>query len=79
VQDVAYNGIHCWLAQTDHAKREAWLAALDAISDLRPKIVVAGNKDPSARDDEPATTLAATRNYIRDFDRCVSESATPCS
>jgi len=79
VQDVAYNGIHCWLAQTDHAKREGWLAALDAISDLRPKIVVAGNKDPSARDDEPATTLAATRNYIRDFDRCVSESATPCS
>jgi glyoxylase-like metal-dependent hydrolase (beta-lactamase superfamily II) len=75
--DVAYNGIHCWLASTDHGKREAWLAALDIIDSLNPKLVVAGHKDPATRDDDPRAILGATRNYIRDFDRAVAQSATP--
>src|SRR5262249_27196742 len=75
--DVAYNGIHPWLASTDHEKRKGWLAALDIIESLKPKIVVAGHKDPDARDDDPRTILDATRSYIRDFDRTVTESATP--
>jgi glyoxylase-like metal-dependent hydrolase (beta-lactamase superfamily II) len=75
--DVAYNGIHCWLAQTDHERREGWLAALDIIASLNPKIVVAGHKDPETRDDDPQAILDATRAYIRDFDRAVTESATP--
>jgi glyoxylase-like metal-dependent hydrolase (beta-lactamase superfamily II) len=75
--DVAYNGIHCWLASTDHEKREGWLAALDIIERLNPKIVVAGHKDPATRDDDPRAILDATRTYIRDFDKAVAESATP--
>jgi glyoxylase-like metal-dependent hydrolase (beta-lactamase superfamily II) len=75
--DVAYNGIHCWLAQTDHEKREGWLAALDTIAALKPKIVVAGHKDPATRDDDPDAILAATKSYIRDFDNFVTESSTP--
>jgi glyoxylase-like metal-dependent hydrolase (beta-lactamase superfamily II) len=75
--DVAYNGIHCWLAQTDHAKREGWLDALDIIASLKPKILVAGHKDPKTRDDDPPSILDATRTYIRDFDKAVTESATP--
>ncbi|MBV8638259.1 MAG: MBL fold metallo-hydrolase [Candidatus Eremiobacteraeota bacterium] len=75
--DVAYNGIHCWLAFTDHEKREKWLAALDIIDSLKPKLLVAGHKDPNARDDDPQSILNATRTYIRDFDKAVSESATP--
>jgi glyoxylase-like metal-dependent hydrolase (beta-lactamase superfamily II) len=75
--DVAYNGIHCWLAQTDHEKRKGWIAALDLIAALRPKILVVGHKDPKARDDDPPAILDATRAYIRDFDRLVGECATP--
>jgi glyoxylase-like metal-dependent hydrolase (beta-lactamase superfamily II) len=75
--DVAYNGIHCWLAQTDHEKRERWIASLDTISALDPKIVVAGHKAPDARDDDPQAILTATKTYIRDFDNFVTESRTP--
>lgn len=75
--DVAYNGIHCWLAQTDHDKRERWVASLDAIGALNPKIVVAGHKDPATRDDDPEAILTATKTYIRDFDEAVATSRTP--
>jgi glyoxylase-like metal-dependent hydrolase (beta-lactamase superfamily II) len=75
--DVAYNGIHCWLAQTDHEKRERWIASLDTIAALHPKIVVAGHKAPEARDDDPEAILTATKTYIRDFDKAVTESRTP--
>jgi glyoxylase-like metal-dependent hydrolase (beta-lactamase superfamily II) len=72
--DVAYNGIHQWLAQTDHKKRLGWIASIEKIEALKPKIVVAGHKRPDARDDDPATILGNTKTYIRDFDRSLSES-----
>jgi glyoxylase-like metal-dependent hydrolase (beta-lactamase superfamily II) len=75
--DVAYNGIHCWLAQTDPEKRKRWIASLDRIAALDPGIIVAGHKAPDARDDDPQAILAATKTYIRDFDRLVTESAAP--
>jgi glyoxylase-like metal-dependent hydrolase (beta-lactamase superfamily II) len=72
--DVAYNGIHQWLAQTDHEKRMQWIASVEQIEALEPKIVVVGHKRPDARDDDPATILRDTKTYIRDFDRSLSES-----
>ena len=72
--DVAYNGIHQWLAQTDHEKRMQWIASVEKIEALEPKIVVAGHKRPDAPDDEPATILGSTKTYIRDFDRALSDS-----
>ena len=72
--DVVYNGIHQWLAQTDHAKRMQWIASVEHIEALKPKIVVASHKRPDARDDDPATILSDTKTYIRDFDRSLSES-----
>src|SRR6185436_18722586 len=72
--DVAYNGIHQWLAQTDHQKRMQWIASVERIEALEPKIVVAGHKRPDARDDEPAAILGNTKTYIRDFDRSLAES-----
>jgi glyoxylase-like metal-dependent hydrolase (beta-lactamase superfamily II) len=72
--DVAYNGIHQWLAQTDHEKRMQWIASVEQIEALKPKIVVAGHKRPDARDDDPATILGDTKTYIRDFDQSLSES-----
>jgi glyoxylase-like metal-dependent hydrolase (beta-lactamase superfamily II) len=72
--DVAYNGIHQWLAQTDHDKRMRWIASIEKIEALKPKIVVAGHKRPDARDDDPPTILSNTKTYIRDFDQSLSES-----
>jgi glyoxylase-like metal-dependent hydrolase (beta-lactamase superfamily II) len=75
--DVAYNGIHQWLASTDHEMRMQWIASVEQIEALKPRIVVAGHKDPDARDDDPATILGATKTYIRDFDQSLSRSHSP--
>jgi glyoxylase-like metal-dependent hydrolase (beta-lactamase superfamily II) len=72
--DVAYNGLHQWLALTDHEKRMRWIASVEEIEALDPRIVVAGHKRPDARDDDPATILGSTKRYIRDFDQSLSES-----
>jgi glyoxylase-like metal-dependent hydrolase (beta-lactamase superfamily II) len=72
--DVAYNGIHQWLAQTDHEKRMQWIASVEKVEALKPKVVVAGHKRPDARDDDPATILGDTKTYIRDFEQSLSES-----
>ena len=72
--DVAYNGIHQWLAETDHEKRMRWIASVEQIEELNSKIVVAGHKRPDARDDDPATILGNTKTYIRDFNRSLAES-----
>jgi glyoxylase-like metal-dependent hydrolase (beta-lactamase superfamily II) len=72
--DVAYNGIHQWLAQTDHEKRMEWIASVEQIEALKPKIVVAGHKRPDARDDDTEAILGNTKTYIRDFDQSLSES-----
>jgi glyoxylase-like metal-dependent hydrolase (beta-lactamase superfamily II) len=72
--DVAYNGIHQWLAQSDHQKRMQWIVSVEHIEALDPKIVVAGHKHPDARDDDPAAILGNTKSYIRAFDDALSES-----
>lgn len=74
--DVAYNGIHQWLAQTDHDSRMRWIASVERIEALQPKIVVAGHKRPEARDDDPRTILGDTKTYIRDFNQSLSESGS---
>src|SRR2546428_10681138 len=74
--DVAYNGIHQWLAQTDHAKRMQWIASVEQIEALEPRVVVAGHKRPDARDDSPNTILGDTKIYIRDFDQSLADSSS---
>src|SRR5271169_2708260 len=72
--DVAYNGIHPWLAFTDHAKRMQWIASIGQVEALNPRIVVAGHKRPGAPDDDPAAILGGTKTYLRDFEQALSES-----
>jgi glyoxylase-like metal-dependent hydrolase (beta-lactamase superfamily II) len=72
--DVAYNGIHQWLAATDHEKRMGWIASVEQVQALDPQIVVAGHKRPEARDGDPATILGDTKAYIRDFDQSLADS-----
>ncbi|MDO6432630.1 MBL fold metallo-hydrolase [Flavitalea sp. BT771] len=72
--DVAYNGVHLYLAETTRETRKEWRSSLDMLAGLHPKSVVAGHKQPSLPDD-PAI-LAMTRKYLEDFDRLNDESAT---
>jgi glyoxylase-like metal-dependent hydrolase (beta-lactamase superfamily II) len=65
--DAVYNGIHPFLGETTPQSRLQWIAALDRLEALQPKAVVAGHKIPE-NDDDPGD-IAATRQYLRDFDR----------
>jgi glyoxylase-like metal-dependent hydrolase (beta-lactamase superfamily II) len=69
--DVVYNGVHMMTAETDHKSREAWIASLDAIATMNPKIVVAGHKSVGAPD--RPESIRASQQYLRDFSRIVSE------
>jgi glyoxylase-like metal-dependent hydrolase (beta-lactamase superfamily II) len=74
--DVCYNRIHMWLAQTDHQARLDWLASIDRIAALAPRIVVAGHKAPGTRDDDLAELITGSKQYIVDFDEAAEASAS---
>src|ERR1700758_3682625 len=64
--DVVYNNVHMMFYEADPAKREAWIASIDAVAALGPKTVVAGHKSVGAAD-LPENTLAVSQQYVRDF------------
>ena len=47
--DVVYNNVHMMMYEADEAKREAWIASIDVVAALKPKIVVAGHKSVRGR------------------------------
>jgi glyoxylase-like metal-dependent hydrolase (beta-lactamase superfamily II) len=47
--DVAYSGIHPWLAFTEHEKRMQWIASLGQVEALNPRIVVARTHPTTTR------------------------------
>ena len=61
--------------EADEAKREAWIASIDAIAALNPKLVVAGHKSVGAPD-LPENTLAASQQYVRDFTAVAKKDGT---
>lgn len=72
--DVVYANVHVWTRDTNAAQRRAWIKTLDEIAALRPTTVVAGHKDPKARDDLSA--VRGTRAYLEAFDAAVASSRT---
>src|ERR1700726_1217251 len=48
--DVVYNNVPMMMHEADEAKREAWIASIDAVAALKPKIVVAGHKSVGTPD-----------------------------
>lgn len=72
--DVVYNGVHMMTAETDEKSREAWIASLDAVAALNPKIVVAGHKSVGAPD--LPESIGASQQYLRDFSRIVNEGGS---
>src|ERR1700749_2344717 len=73
--DVVYNNVHMMMYEADEAKREAWIASIDAIAALNPKIVVAGHKSVGASD-LPDNTLAVSQEYVRDFTAVAKKSGS---
>lgn len=74
--DVAYNRIHMWLAQTDHDARLEWIASIDKIAALNPRLVVAGHKAPATRDDDLDELIEGSKQYISDFDEAERQSGS---
>ena len=71
--DVLYNQCHMYVADTTPGSRQNWIAALDRLAALNPKIAVAGHKKPGAPDTPAA--IEATKRYLTDFGR-FQESAS---
>src|SRR5437879_3724338 len=63
--DVVYNNVHMMMYEADEAKREAWIASIDAVAALNAKSVVAGHKSVGAAD--LPENLVASQRYLRDF------------
>jgi glyoxylase-like metal-dependent hydrolase (beta-lactamase superfamily II) len=73
--DAAYNGVHLHLVESpDQQKRQEWIAALDQMESLKPRAVIAGHKG-IGNEDSPRI-IAATRKYIRDFERLAMQTRT---
>ncbi|MFF1818141.1 MBL fold metallo-hydrolase [Kribbella sp. NPDC058245] len=72
--DVAYNGIHQYIAEGADGGFEAWVDALDRVAALKPKAVVAGHKNVDLPDD-PAV-LETTRQYLQDVIKFRAEAPT---
>jgi glyoxylase-like metal-dependent hydrolase (beta-lactamase superfamily II) len=72
--DVVYNNVHMMMYEADEAKREAWIASIDAVAALNPQIVVAGHKSVGAAD--LPENLAASQQYLRDFTTVAKRGGT---
>ena len=65
--DVFYNQCHMYVGDTTPESRANWIAALDRLAALNPKIAVAGHKKPGAPDIPAA--IDASKTYLTEFGR----------
>ena len=72
--DVVYNNVHMMMYEADEAKRNAWIASIDAVAALNPKIVVAGHKSVGAPD--LPENLGASQRYLHDFTNVANKGGT---
>lgn len=73
--DAVYNGVHQYLAESADGGRDAWRAAIDTVTALRPGRIVAGHKDRRL-DDDAGRTIAGTRRYLDDVDELLPTCAS---
>ena len=65
--DVLYNQCHMFVGATTPESRLNWIAALDRLAALNPKIAVAGHKKAGAPDTPAA--IESSKRYLADFGR----------
>jgi glyoxylase-like metal-dependent hydrolase (beta-lactamase superfamily II) len=73
--DAIYNGVHQYLLETPGGGFDAWLAALDKVEALQPRIVVAGHKAPGTGDGPEI--IQETRQYLLDARRILATAPAP--
>ena len=78
VADLAFNGIHPWLGDSDIASRAAWRTSLRRIGDLKPAIVVPGHKVDVTAADSP-DLLDFMQKYLTDYDAIMQSAETPAA
>lgn len=71
--DIVYNGINPFLAASGPQEWPQWIASVDEVAALSPRIVVAGHKRPELPDDDPATSLGGTRAFIEAFINAIDD------
>lgn len=72
--DIAYNGVHQYLAEGGNGGLDAWLRAVDTVAALHPRTVIAGHKDKSLADGP--VVLDQTRQYLTDARRLLDGNLT---
>jgi glyoxylase-like metal-dependent hydrolase (beta-lactamase superfamily II) len=72
--DVLYNECHMYVGDTTAESRANWIAALDRLAALDPKIAVAGHKKSGAPDTPAA--IESTKRYLIDFSRLRESAAS---
>lgn len=74
--DAVYNGINPFLASSGPAEWRKWVESVDRIAELKPRIVVAGHKQPELPDDDIEASVDTTRDYLEAFisgvERCAN-------
>jgi glyoxylase-like metal-dependent hydrolase (beta-lactamase superfamily II) len=73
--DSVYGNTHPYQGATETTEaRLEWMAALDKLAALQPKIVVGGHSDPNSSFGPEA--IDETKAYFEDFNRIAEESAS---
>ncbi|KAF3385129.1 hypothetical protein F1880_001801 [Penicillium rolfsii] len=73
--DAVYDNTHPFLGESKSPEaRSRWVAALDKIASLKPRIVVGGHSDPSKEFSPDA--VQATKDYLNDFARLDEQTST---
>ncbi|MFJ7075470.1 MBL fold metallo-hydrolase [Streptomyces sp. NPDC098781] len=72
--DVLYNRCHQYVAELTPEILENWLAALDRLAALNPKVAVAGHKKLGAPDTPEA--IDWTKRYLTDFAQLKQETSS---
>ncbi|KNG80305.1 hypothetical protein ANOM_011274 [Aspergillus nomiae NRRL 13137] len=73
--DSVYGNTHPYMGESGTVKaRLAWMAALDKLAALNPKMVIGGHSDPDSSFGPDA--ISETKTYFANFNRLVQESRT---
>ncbi len=65
--DIVFSGVHPYLSSSTESTRAAWRESIKRMSDLHPRVVVAGHIKDTAAKDSP-DLLKFMDNYLSDFD-----------
>jgi glyoxylase-like metal-dependent hydrolase (beta-lactamase superfamily II) len=70
--DIAYNGVHQYIAEGRDGGFAEWIDAVDQVAKLQPVSVVAGHKNVDLADDP--IILDQTKQYLRDVIKLLANS-----